>query len=281
MSAIRRMIPFLALALAVTASAAACNNGNGETPLEMPTAAVVTARVVNTYPHDPEAFTQGLLWHDGLLMESTGRYGESSLRRTRLEDGAVADSVRLDRRYFGEGVAVLDGRAYQLTWRENTMFVYDAATLAPLDTMRWNGEGWGVTTDGRQLIVSDGSSRLQFADPATLQVTRTVEVMDGVLYVGNLNELEWIDGEIWANVWHTDRIARIDPGTGWVKQWVDLTGLNPEAGLRDAEAVLNGIAHDPATGRIFVTGKLWNALFEIEVPGVSNGAAAASADSGA
>lgn len=268
MTALRRAIPVLALAAAT--GAAACETGSSET-VEPATAPAVTARVVRTYPHDPTAFTQGLLWHDGALLESTGRYEQSTIRRVRLDDGAVTLRVPLDRRYFAEGVAVLGGRAYQLTWRENTVFVYDPATLQPVDTLRWEGEGWGLTTDGTHLVVSDGSSQLKWADPATMAVVRTVDVTDGGESVGNLNELEWIDGEVWANVWHSDRIARIDPATGRVTQWVDLTGLNPEATMRDGEAVLNGIAHDPATGRIFVTGKLWSALFEIRVDSAAAG----------
>ena len=226
-------------------------------------APVQAATVVRSYPHDPQAFTQGLVYRNGELLESTGRFGQSSLRRVKLETGEVLQRVDVPRQYFAEGLAVLGDRAFQLTWQNNIGFIYDVNTFAQTGTFRYEGEGWGLTTDGTSLILSDGSSALRFLDPNTFQVTRTLEVRNGDEYVDQLNELEWVRGEIWANVWHKDWIARIDPRDGHVIGWVDVGALLPEATAADPEAVPNGIAFDPATGRLFVTGKLWSRLFEI------------------
>ncbi len=227
-----------------------------------PTAPVAGYRVVNEYPHDRRAFTQGLVYVDGVLYEGTGRYGESTLRRVDLETGKVLQSRALDPVHFGEGIAVLGDRIYQLTWKTQTCFVYDRETFAPLDTFSYPTEGWGLTTDGERLIMSDGTNRLAVRDPATFAEVGSLEVFDGDQPVPALNELEYIDGEIWANVWRSDLIARIDPATGRVNSWIDLTELLGDRG--EKVDVLNGIAHDPTTGRIFVTGKLWPRLFEIE-----------------
>jgi glutaminyl-peptide cyclotransferase len=227
-------------------------------PMSMPS-------VVRSYPHDPTAFTQGLVWHNGELLESTGRQGESSLRRVRLETGEVLQKIDLDRRYFAEGLAVLDGRAYQLTWQHGLAFVYDLAQFARVDSFTYTGEGWGLATDGSALILSDGSNVLRFIDPNGFVVSRSLEVTDGGQPVHQLNELEWVRGEIWANVWHDRRIARIDPQTGRVREWLDLSQVYPEAEAVDQEAVPNGIAWDDAGGRLFITGKLWPRLYEITV----------------
>ena len=203
-----------------------------------------------------------MLIEDGVLYESTGLYGESSLRRVDLATGAVLDSVRLGDAYFAEGLAALGGRLYQLTWQERVVFVYDLATLAPLDTLALDGEGWGLASDGAQLVWSDGSDRLRWLDPATLAVQREVVVRDGRRAVSNLNELEVIDGRVYANVWQTGQIAVIDPATGAVEQWIDLTNvavLNAGPG-RD---VMNGIAYDPQGDRLLVTGKLWPTLYAV------------------
>ncbi|HEX8429801.1 MAG TPA: glutaminyl-peptide cyclotransferase [Longimicrobium sp.] len=224
------------------------------------------ARAVRSYPHDPTAFTQGLVFRNGELLESTGRFGESSLRRVKLETGEVLQQVAVPKEYFAEGLAVIGDRAFQLTWQNGVGFIYDLTTFQRTGTFAYQGEGWGLTTDGTSLILSDGSSVLRFLDPATFAVTRTVEVQDGGNFVDQLNELEWVRGEIWANVWHKDVIARIDPRDGRVRGWLDVGQLLPEATARDPEAVPNGIAYDPATGRLFVTGKLWSRLFEITAP---------------
>jgi glutamine cyclotransferase len=223
-------------------------------------------RVVQEFPHDPEAFTQGLVYLDGVLYEGTGRHGASTLRRVELESGEVTQSVPLDDAYFGEGIAVFDDRVFQLTWQEQTCFVYDLETFELLDTFDYPTEGWGLTTDGERLIMSDGTSRLYFRDPETFEEIGHVEVRDNGEPVFDLNELEYVDGEIWANVWTTDLIARIDPESGRVTGWIDLTGLlELDEAQEESVDVLNGIAYDAETGRTFVTGKLWPTLFEIEV----------------
>lgn len=224
-----------------------------------------TYRIVNTYPHDPEAFTQGLVYYDGLLYEGTGRWGESSLREVALETGSVIRSHALEQQYFGEGIALLNDKIYQLTWQEQTGFVYDRAGFNTLQTFNYPTEGWGITHDGQRLIVSDGTSTIYFWDPNTLQEIGRITVRDDQGPINRLNELEFINGEIWANIWMTNLIARISPETGAVLGYVDLTGLLDTSTLTQPVDVLNGIAYDPQTGRIFVTGKLWPTLFEIEV----------------
>jgi glutamine cyclotransferase len=219
--------------------------------------------VVARRPHDPKAFTQGLLFADGALFESTGRYGESSLRRVDPETGRVARRVALPPQVFGEGLALFHGELYQLTWREGRCFVYDATTLEKRRELTYEGEGWGLTTDGGSLLVmSDGSSTLRFVDPASFRVGREVRVHDGERAVDRLNELEWARGEILANVWGASTIARIDPGSGAVLGYLDLSGL-PEPQHDDPDAVLNGIAYDAERDRLFVTGKRWSSVFEI------------------
>ena len=222
-------------------------------------------QIVNIYPHDSNAFTQGLILVDGKLLESTGQAGSSSLRSVELATGKILKKVDVPVPYFAEGITVLNGKVYQLTWQHNLGFIYDAQTLERAGQFEYAGEGWGLTTDGKSLIISDGTSRLKYLDPTNFQVTRTISVVDGKTPVNQLNELEFVQGEIYANVWHDDRIAVIDPQTGRVKAWIDLTGLMPEDELQDAEAVLNGVAYDQANGKLYVTGKLWPRLFEIKV----------------
>ena len=217
--------------------------------------------IVAAYPHDPGAFTQGLAVHEGKLIESTGQYGRSSLRRVDIETGRVEQLVPLDAAYFGEGIAVHGGRVYQLTWQNGIGFVYDAATLALERTFRYAGEGWGLTSDGTHLILSDGSATLRFLDPETFAVAKQVIVREDGRPVTRLNELEHVGGEIWANVWYDDRIARIAPG-GDLLGWIDLGELYPRA-ERSSDDVLNGIAYDAGARRLFVTGKNWPRLFEI------------------
>jgi glutamine cyclotransferase len=223
-------------------------------------------RVVAEYPHDRRAFTQGLAYVDGVLYEGTGLNGESTLRRVELETGEVLQAVRLSEEYFGEGIAVLGDRIYELTWKNGICVVFDRETFEFLEAFTYQTEGWGLTTDGERLIMSDGTNRLFIRDPETFAELDTIDVYDGAQAIWSLNELEVVDGEIWANVWQTDLIARIDPETGQVTGWIDLTGLLSE---RDRERhpvdVLNGIAYDPETDRVFVTGKLWPKLFEIEI----------------
>ncbi len=226
---------------------------------------VYTFNIVNTFPHDPEAFTQGLDIEDGNLYEGTGLWGQSSLRLVSLETGTVIQREELSPEYFGEGITVLNGRIFQLTWQENTGFIYDQNSFELLETFSYPTEGWGITHDGSRLIMSDGTSTLYFWDAETLEEIGRIQVSDNEGPVIQLNELEYINGEIWANVWLTDRIARISPETGQVLGWVDLTGLLDTSNLEQPVDVLNGIAYDEENGRLFVTGKLWPTLFEIEI----------------
>jgi len=221
-------------------------------------------RVVNAYPHDPDAYTQGLIYRGGFLYESTGRNGLSTLRKVKLETGAVLQQRQVDSAYFAEGLTEWKGRLFQLTWQSNVAFVYDLATFEPVRTLRYPGEGWGLTVAPEGLILSDGSADLRVLDPETFRELRRVTVRDAGVPIDQLNELEFVRGEVWANVWHTNRIARIAPQTGRVVGWIDLSGLMSTYRL-EAEAVLNGIAFDAASGRLFVTGKLWPKLFEIRV----------------
>jgi glutamine cyclotransferase len=225
-----------------------------------------TFKVVAAYPHDRNAFTQGLTVDHGMLYEGTGQYGASTIRRVDLKTGRVEKQRSIDPSYFGEGITILNGLLYQLTWQSGVGIVYDADSFAVRRTFRYEGEGWGLTHDGKRLIMSDGSPTLRFLDPMTLEVVGTLEVRDGQTPVTRLNELEYIDGEIWSNVWYDDRIARISPKTGKVLGWIDLSTLYSR-NARGSEAVLNGIAYDAAAKRIFVTGKNWPELFEIAIVG--------------
>lgn len=223
-------------------------------------------KVVRSYPHDRGAFTQGLVHHEGALYEGTGLNGRSSVRKVRLETGEVLQIRPLDEKYFGEGITIWKDSLIQLTWQSGIGFVYDLKTFEPQRTFTYAGEGWGLTHDGTRLIMSDGSASgtLRFLDPRTLRETGRLIVRDGAMPVNGLNELEFVKGEIYANVWNTDRIARISPRTGQVTGWIDLRGLLDP---RDAAGVdvLNGIAYDAASDRLFVTGKLWPRVFEIQV----------------
>jgi glutaminyl-peptide cyclotransferase len=220
-------------------------------------------KVVNSFPHDPRAYTQGLIYKDGYLFESTGLHGQSSLRKVKLETGEVVRLHPLDPKYFAEGLTDLGANLVQLTWQSSVGFVYDARTFALRRTFRYGGEGWGLTRDGKRLILSDGSSRLRFLNAGTFQATGGVVVTDRGSPVRDLNELEFVRGEVFANVWHTDRIARIAPASGLITAWIDLSGLFPSASRSDPEAVLNGIAYDATRDRLFVTGKRWPRVFEI------------------
>lgn len=257
---------FLLLILCIS-----CGNGDntnvpvGNAPPSNAPAQKYGYQIVNIFPHDSNAFTQGLILVDGKLLESTGQEGSSSLRSVELETGKVLKKVDVPPPYFAEGITVLNGKVYQLTWQHGVGFIYDLQTFERAGQFDYQGEGWGLTTDGQSLILSDGSNKLKFLNPSSFRVTRTISVIDGTSPVHQLNELEFIKGEIYANVWHADRIAVIDPQTGRVKAWIDLTGLMPEGELRDEEAVLNGIAYDQSNDKFYVTGKLWPRLFEIKV----------------
>jgi len=221
--------------------------------------------VVATYPHDPGAFTQGLIYRDGVLYESTGINGQSSVRQVRLETGEVIRQRDVDAAYFGEGLADWGDRLVQLTWRSHIGFVYDLASFTPVRSFTYPGEGWGLTGDGQRLILSDGTPALRFLDPTTFAEIGRVTVTDAGRPIVSLNELEMVRGELYANVWQTDRIVRIDPDSGRVLGWIDLSGLLAPADRAQPVDVLNGIAYDEAGDRLFVTGKLWPKLFQIRV----------------
>ena len=221
--------------------------------------------LVRSYPHDEKAFTQGLIWLDGALYESTGQYGASNLREVRLKDGAVQRSVPLSPRYFGEGLTNWGDSLISITWQNGLAFRWDRATFREVATYRYAGEGWGLTNDGARLILSDGSATLRFLDPVTLEETGRLPVTFGGKPVRMLNELEYVKGEILANIWMTDRIARIDRATGHVIDWIDIGKLTRKLRLTNPDAVPNGIAYDAANDRLFVTGKYWPKLFEIRL----------------
>jgi len=222
-------------------------------------------RVVNSYPHDIGFFTQGLLYHQGFLFEGTGKNGLSSLSRRSLDQIEVLQSKRLSSRYFGEGIEIVDDKIYQLTWKSHIVFVYDKNSFEQLATHYNATQGWGLAYDGEELILSDGTNVLQFLDPETFVPQRKIEVTLNGNPIHSLNELEYINGEVWANVWQTDFILRIEPATGKVKSIVNLTGLSGMTQLGSSEAVLNGIAWDAEQQRLFVTGKHWAHIFEIEL----------------
>jgi len=228
-------------------------------------APVQTYTVVHVYPHDPDAFTQGLFYDNGYLYESTGLEGHSSLRKVELESGRVLQKVDVPSPYFAEGLAKWRDQFVQLTWVSHLAFVYDGSTFRKLSEFHYSGEGWGLTHDGRHLIMSDGSDTLRYVDPRSFQTVRKLRVSDGGQPVTNLNELEYIKDEIFANVWQTDLIARVSPATGQVNSWVDLSGLLPASDRTPESDVLNGIAYDAKNDRLFVTGKRWPKLFEIKI----------------
>ncbi|WP_174279567.1 glutaminyl-peptide cyclotransferase [Sphingomonas bacterium] len=248
------MKPFLPLLLVAAAPQAA------SAPAPVP---VLTARVVHRYPHDPQAFTEGLLWRDGALYESVGMEGRSEVRRVQLATGKVTARAHIPAAEFGEGLASWGGQLISLTWHGGVAHRWDARTLKAVGGGHYVGEGWGLTNDGRELIHSDGSSTLRFLDPATLRVARTVTVTIQGRPVTQVNELEWVDGQLFANIWHQPFLIRIDPADGHVTAIVDLRPIVARVKVSDPEAVANGIAWDAGARRLFVTGKLWPDLFEI------------------
>jgi glutaminyl-peptide cyclotransferase len=221
-------------------------------------------QIVHVYPHDREAFTQGLEYRAGVLYEGTGLEGRSSLRKVKLETGEVLQKIELSPLYFGEGITVLNQRIFELTWKHHAGFIYAQNSFQRVRTFNYPGEGWGLTNDGTDIYMSDGTAQIRVWDGTTLQEKARLNVHDGSRAINELNELEWVRGEIYANVWQTNRIARISPKDGAVLGWIDLTGILPIAD-RDGVDVLNGIAYDSLGDRLFVTGKLWPKLFEIKL----------------
>jgi glutaminyl-peptide cyclotransferase len=233
-----------------------------------PTVPTNSYRVVHAYPHDVQAFTQGLVYVDGHLYESTGLNGRSSLRMVDLATGGVLQKYDLPAEYFGEGLTDWGGNLIQLTWKSHKAFVYNRFSFSIVRTFDYAGEGWGLTHDRTQLILSDGTATLRFLDPKTFREKRHVQVRDkSGRPVEHLNELEYLRGEIYANVWQTDRIARISPKTGKLLGWINMNGIIEKREVSGEDAVLNGIAYDSASSRLWVTGKLWPKLFEIQVQG--------------
>ena len=226
---------------------------------------VYTYKVVNIFPHDPQAYTQGLVFHDGFLYEGTGLNGQSSLRKVKLQTGEVVQKINLAPEYFGEGIALIGDEIVQLTWKAHKGFVYRAGDFHLLREFSYPGEGWGLTSHGGEVFMSDGSPEIRVLDGKTLHEKRRIKVHDEYKQINQINELEFVEGEIFANIWQTDRIARISPRTGKVLGWIDLQGLLNPMYRRTPDAVLNGIAYDQATKRLFVTGKLWPNLFEVKL----------------
>ncbi|MHC4156379.1 MAG: glutaminyl-peptide cyclotransferase [Planctomycetota bacterium] len=253
----RRILPRVILALSVTPLV--CSRATSNTPNEPN---VYGYKVLHTYPHDKDAFTQGLVFDNGVLYEGTGGYGTSTLRKVQLETGKVLQLHKLPQQLFGEGVAVFGDRIIQLTWKAKTGFVYDKKTFAPIRTFNYETQGWGITHDNKRLIMSDGTSNITFLDPNTFKVTGQLKVHDNNTPVMGINELEYIDGKIYANIWPTNRIAIIAPDTGKITAWIDLKGKRE---LKHRVDVLNGIAYDKKNKRLFVTGKWWPKLFHIQV----------------
>ncbi len=224
-----------------------------------------TFEIVRTFPHDSTAFTQGLAYRDGFLYEGTGLKGRSSLRKVSLDTGEVVQRFDLPQEFFGEGITLLKNEVVQVTWQSQTGFIYNLSDFRLLRRFSYPGEGWGLTTNGHDIFMSDGTSEIRVLDSSTLAEKRRFAVHDGGNRIDQLNELEFVDGEIFANVWQTDRIARISPKNGEVVGWIDLTGLLSPIYRLESGAVLNGIAYDATRKRLFVTGKLWPSIFEIRL----------------
>jgi glutaminyl-peptide cyclotransferase len=225
-------------------------------------------RIVAEYPHDTAAYTQGLIWHEGYLLEGTGQYGESNLRQVELTTGKVLKQSKNSNDIFGEGITMLNGKIYQITWQNRKGYIYDVKTLKQTGEFSLNTDGWGLTTDGKELIYSDGSSNLYFLDTSNFREIKRVGVTDNFGAVSNLNELEWIDGYVWANRYQTDMIYKINPESGRVEARVDFSGLKQQAGFTVKDPnneVLNGIAYDTEGKRLFITGKYWPKLFEVKI----------------
>lgn len=277
------LLPLLGLVSLNAGLAQSTPAAPSSTPAPATTPAMLTPTVVNRYPHDRAAFTEGLQYlGDGTYIESTGLVGESGVRRVDLKTGRVLGKIATPLpTAFGEGVTVLGGLAYHLTWEDGLAFTFDMTTMKEVGRYRYSGEGWGLTTNGRDLIMSNGTPTLVWRDPKTFAVRRSVTVTDGGQPVKNLNELEYVGGSVYANVWLTDRIARIDPQTGRVTAWIDVSALTREASASAAKVgkpltfddIPNGIAYVPERGTLLLTGKRWGTIFEVRVPGlgVTNG----------
>jgi len=267
---------FSALTILMLLALSACDNpsisastGCGETASAVTSndssADVYSFCIVNTYDHDSSAFTQGLVYHEGVFYEGTGLRGQSNIRKVEIETGDVLQTRDINAQFFGEGITLWNDQLLQLTWQAEKGFIYDRETFESQGEFSYPTEGWGITHDGIKLMMSDGSNAIFYLDPDTFDITSGVEVVENGQQINRLNELEYINGEIWANVWLTNNIVRIDPENGNVIGWLDLTGLKPTSDLNNRDAVLNGIAYDVENDRLFVTGKLWSKVFEIQL----------------
>ena len=255
----RRVFALFVLAMAqLLCGPSASHAGSSSTPQ-------FTCKIVRAFPHDPEAFTQGFIYHDGFFYEGTGLRGRSSLRKVQIESGEVLQRADLSGDYFGEGIAIYKNKLVQLTWQSHIGFVYGLGDFQLQRSFSYSGEGWGLACDDHEFFMSDGTAEIRVLDPATLKEKRRFTVRDGSHRIDQLNELEMVEGELFANIWQTDRIARISPATGEVLGWIDLKGLLDPVYRLDPGEVLNGIAYDPDHKRLFVTGKLWPKVFEIEL----------------
>lgn len=259
------MLPVIFFAGVLACSDSSTAKQTADRPTATEDVPVYSYEIINTWPHNEEAYTQGLVFHDGALFESTGLYGSSSLRRVELKTGKVKKKVEIAREYFAEGITIFRDKLFQLTWQAQRGFVYDLKKLKQEGEFTYEGQGWGLTDDDHSLIMSDGTNRIRFLDPASFQVQRTISVYENGQPLTELNELEYIKGEIYANIWKTDRIVRIDPITGKVTAWIDMTGLHHQGDERAPENCLNGIAYDAESDRLFVTGKRWSKMFEIRL----------------
>ncbi len=261
---LRMIVPWLAVVFLLTALEPSLL-GQSSHHVQATQPPEYTFKIVRVFPHDASAFTQGLAYRDGFLYEGTGLNGHSSLRKVRLETGEVVQQVDLPPKFFGEGITILKNQIVQLTWTSQTGFVYDVSNFRLLRRFSYSGEGWGLATDGHEIFMSDGTPEIRVLDAYTLAEKRRLNVYDGNTTVDQLNELEFVNGEIFANVWKTDRIARISPHTGKVIGWIDLKGILSPMYRLEQNAVLNGIAYDAAGKRLFVTGKLWPNIFQIRL----------------
>ena len=276
----KNVLLFLRCALLLALGAASgCgkNSSVGNVPLspavasgESPRPLRYSYEVIKKWPHDPGAFTQGLVFHHGEFLESTGLNGRSTLRGVDIPSGRILHRKSLSPEFFAEGLTVIGTKAYQLTWKGRKGFIYDVDTFDVQGEFVYDGEGWGLTTDGKSLVLSDGTNRIRFIDPVSFAVTRTIEVTLSGQPVDRLNELEWIKGEIFANVWQTETVVRIDPGAGAVRGVIDFSGILPREERGPETDVMNGIAYDPASDKLYVTGKCWPAVFEVRLKAVAN-----------
>lgn len=247
-----------------------CNNDpkpNDQTPSSnVPEPATISYNIVNVYPHDTSSYTQGLQWHNGFLYEGTGLEGQSHLMKVNLKDGQAVQKISIDKTLFGEGITIINNKIYQLTWQNNKVFVYDLATFEKLKEFHWDHQGWGLTNNGKDLLISTGGNNIYFVDPETFRILNTISVNSNYGPLGDINELEYVDGKIYANIYGSDYIAVINPETGTVEAKLDFTGLLQKSGKTyEHSDVLNGIAYDSTKNSFYITGKKWPALFEVKL----------------